>query len=76
MLDGVKLKMATGFNARWIFNNGIGPGAIIEVARAGLVIPTILKVRLLYSPGFRFHKHRSLYASPVDFSANICTWSP
>lgn len=33
----------TGYNARWILDNGIGPGAKIMVTRSGGVIPKILK---------------------------------
>lgn len=32
----------TGYNAKYIFENGIGPGAEIEVTRSGGVIPKIL----------------------------------
>lgn len=34
----------TGYNARYIFGNGIGPGAKILVTRSGGVIPKILNV--------------------------------
>lgn len=33
----------TGYNARWILDNGIGPGAKIMVTRSGGVIPKILE---------------------------------
>ena len=35
---------ATGFNARFINDNKIGPGSVICVMRAGQVIPKIVKV--------------------------------
>lgn len=35
----------TGYNAKYIFDNGIGAGAVIEVTRSGGVIPKIINVR-------------------------------
>jgi len=43
-IKGVTLKNATGFNARYIIDNVIGPGAIIKITRSGDVIPHILEV--------------------------------
>jgi NAD-dependent DNA ligase len=43
-LVGVTVKHATGFNAAFILNNGIGPGAKIRITRSGDVIPFILGV--------------------------------
>lgn len=43
-LGGVILKKATGFNAKFICDNVIGPGATIVVVRSGDVIPYIFKV--------------------------------
>jgi len=40
-LLGVTIDYATGFNAKFIQDNGIGPGAVIEITRAGDVIPFI-----------------------------------
>lgn len=40
-LGGVTIKKATGFNAKFIIDNGIGPGAEIVVTRSGDVIPYI-----------------------------------
>lgn len=42
-LAGVTVTYATGFNAKFIVDNGIGPGTTIEITRAGDVIPHILK---------------------------------
>jgi NAD-dependent DNA ligase len=41
MLGGARLARATGFNAAYIFENGIGRGAVITVIRSGDVIPHI-----------------------------------
>jgi len=41
---GVTIQHATGFNAKFIKENGIGPGAIVKITRSGDVIPLILSV--------------------------------
>lgn len=43
-LVGVTVKKATGFNAKFIKDNKIGPGAVIRIVRSGDVIPYIKKV--------------------------------
>ncbi len=43
-LSGAKLQKASGYNARYIITNKIGPGSVIEVTRSGDVIPKIIKV--------------------------------
>lgn len=43
-LAGVTIQYATGFNARFIRDSGIGPGAMIQITRSGDVIPFIQKV--------------------------------
>lgn len=42
-LSGVTVKRATGFNAKFIVDNGIGVGAKVVVMRSGDVIPTIVE---------------------------------
>lgn len=44
VVNGVTLQWATGFNARFIRDSGIGPGAQIRVIRSGEVIPKIVAV--------------------------------
>lgn len=44
ILGGVTIKRATGFHAKFIYDNNIGPGAIIKLVRSGDVIPYIEKV--------------------------------
>lgn len=44
VLAGANIGAATGLHGRWIYENGIGPGAEIEVRRAGDVIPQIIAV--------------------------------
>ena len=44
VLGGAKIEYATGFNAKFIEDNKIGVGAVIELVRSGDVIPHILKV--------------------------------
>lgn len=43
-LSGTDVTYCTGFNAKWICDNGIGHGAIITVCKSGEIIPTVLKV--------------------------------
>ena len=43
-LGGVTLQYATGYNAKFIVDNVIGPGAVITITRSGDVIPKILTV--------------------------------
>jgi NAD-dependent DNA ligase len=43
-LLGVTIKKASGFNAKFIVDNKIGPGAIIKLVRSGDVIPDIHEV--------------------------------
>ncbi len=44
MLSGAELSRASGYNARFIETNQIGPGAQIVITRSGDVIPKILAV--------------------------------
>lgn len=51
-LEGVQVKKATGKNAALIVSKGIGPGAVVTVARSGQVIPDIRTVvKKAKSPG-------------------------
>jgi DNA ligase (NAD+) len=43
-LKGVIIRRATGFNARFIRDNVVGPGAILRLVRSGDVIPFIQEV--------------------------------
>lgn len=43
-LVGVTIQHATGFNAKFIYDNKIGPGAKVKITRSGDVIPFILEV--------------------------------
>jgi NAD-dependent DNA ligase len=43
-LGGVKIEFATGFNAKFIEENNIGVGAVVQLVRSGDVIPHILAV--------------------------------
>ena len=40
-IAGVIIKKATGFNAKYIYDNKLGPGAIVTIVRSGGVIPYI-----------------------------------
>ena len=43
-LGGVAITFATAFNAKFIKDNNIGPGSIVQIVRSGDVIPKIEKV--------------------------------
>lgn len=43
VMSGVTMTRASGKNAKFIISNGIGPGAIILITRAGDVIPDIVE---------------------------------
>jgi NAD-dependent DNA ligase len=43
-LSGVDIDKATAFNAKWIYDNRIGPGARVKLIRSGDVIPYIVDV--------------------------------
>jgi DNA ligase (NAD+) len=43
-LSQADLEYTTGFNAKFIVDNGIGPGAIITVVRSGDVIPYVMGI--------------------------------
>ena len=49
-LAGANIGAATGLHGRWIYDNGVGPGAEIEVRRAGDVIPQIIAVHTRVTP--------------------------
>lgn len=44
VLGGAKIEYATGFNAKFIYDNKIGVGAVIQLVRSGDVIPHIMDV--------------------------------
>lgn len=49
-LSGVTITYATGFNAKFIHDNGIGPGARVLITRQGDVIPYISEVTKNVAP--------------------------
>lgn len=44
IIDGITIEYATGFNAKFIIDNKIGLGAVVQIIRSGDVIPHILNV--------------------------------
>jgi DNA ligase (NAD+) len=50
-LQGATISAATGLHGRWIFTNGVGPGAEIEIRRAGDTIPQIIAVHKVAPAG-------------------------
>lgn len=57
VLDGVTVVFATGFNAKFIKDNGIGPGAIVSLVRSGDVIPHIVRVKRGVEPLMPIEQH-------------------
>jgi NAD-dependent DNA ligase len=50
--DNVTMTFATGFNAKFILDNALGPGSLIEIVRSGDVIPYINGVIESTTPQF------------------------
>ena len=58
ILNGVTIKNLTGFNAKYIVDNNIGPNTILLITRSGDVIPHILDVLTptkAFLPNLNFH---------------------
>jgi DNA ligase (NAD+) len=58
ILNGVTIKNLTGFNAKYIVDNNIGPNTILLITRSGDVIPHILEVLTptkAFLPNLNFH---------------------
>lgn len=48
--EGVTISKATGYNAKFIKDNGIGKGSIVDIIRSGSVIPKIVNVSKTSTP--------------------------
>lgn len=61
-LMGVTISFTTGFNAKYIVENNIGPGAMLQITRSGDVIPYI---------------ERTLSPSPTGpkLPTEVCKWN-
>jgi len=78
-LAGATIRAATGLHGRWIFENGVGPGAVIEVRRAGDVIPQIIAVETHVTPAmpseFKWESEGGVHILPAgvaDVAAAAC----
>lgn len=49
-LYGTTVTFATGFNGKFIFENGVGPGAKVQITKSGSVIPYIMAVTHKVTP--------------------------
>jgi len=49
-IQGVRIRCATAFNAAYVQNHGVGPGAVVLITRSGDVIPHIAEVRQKAEP--------------------------
>lgn len=54
-IDGTTVKRVTGFNAKYIVDNGIGTGVNVMVIRSGEVIPKIINVLNGYPSTMKRH---------------------
>lgn len=50
IIGGVTITNVTAFNAKFVIDNGIGRGAIVQITRGGDVIPHILSVKKSVKP--------------------------
>jgi DNA ligase (NAD+) len=65
---GANISAATGLHGRWIFDNKVGPGSVIEIRRAGDVIPQIIAVHTVAPGGASMPSHYiwdSVHIRPV-----------
>lgn len=74
--DGVIVQKATAHNVKLMYQRGIGVGAVIQLERAGDVIPFIKKVIKRAPvqstpPGETYWKGTHLYAANIDNDAKI-----
>ena len=44
LIAGTTIRRATGYNAKWIVENNIGPGANVILIKSGDIIPKIIRV--------------------------------
>lgn len=70
-LSGVSVTHPTGHNAKFIKDNGIGPGAVVYVVRAGDVIPKIVGVKKKVKP--EFPKGAKWDATKTHLIGNVAT---
>lgn len=56
-LSGATVRYASGFNAKYIADNTIGAGAIVELMRSGEVIPDIQRIVMSAPAGSDLPKH-------------------
>jgi NAD-dependent DNA ligase len=51
-LFGTTVTYATGFNGKFIKENGIGPGAVVKITKSGAVIPFLISTEVKVDPKF------------------------
>lgn len=70
-LSGVTISRASAYNARYLSDMGIGPGATVEVTRSGDVIPKVVRVvkkaKLAYPDGaYEWDANKVHYVLPAE----------
>lgn len=74
-IGGDNIMFATGFNAKFISENGIGPGARIKIVRSGDVIPYIAQV-ITPAPDWAKPDITWKWASQVDITPTDMAHAP
>lgn len=69
-MEDVVVSMVTGFNARYVRDNGIGEGSVIKIVRSGDVIPHIVEVVKPSTPSFPDVKYK-WNANGVDILLDV-----
>ena len=77
IIDGFKNEFATAHNAKYIFDNKIGPGTVIKITRSGEIIPYVLQVvKPSKKPSMPLNmKHMSWNKTKVDLILNESEYS-
>ena len=70
-LAGANISAATGLHGRWIYENAVGPGAEIEVRRAGDVIPQIIAVHSPAPAGAAMPAAGFVWDGPAESTVHI-----
>jgi NAD-dependent DNA ligase len=70
-LAGANISAATGLHGRWIYENAVGPGAEIEVRRAGDVIPQIIAVHTPSPAGAAMPAAGFVWDGPTESAVHI-----
>ena len=70
LLDGSTVKRCSGYNAAYLIEHRIGPGAVVSIAKAGDIIPEIQKVLIETEAAVRslFPTHCPACGTPTEYT--------